>query len=1250
MLCAAPPEDIKKWKLADPRKFHYLNQSQCIELERMDDAKEYRETRKAMDVVGINSEEQEAIFRVVAAILHLGNVEFGKGKEADSSAPKDETSNYHLKTAAELFMCDEQALEDSLCKRVIVTRDETITKCLDPESAALSRDALAKTVYSRLFDWIVNKINNSIGQDPNSKYLIGVLDIYGFESFKTNSFEQFCINLTNEKLQQHFNQHVFKMEQDEYNKEEIDWSYIEFVDNQDILDLIEKKPGGIIALLDEACMFPRSTHETFAEKMYQTFKDHKHFSKPKLARTDFTICHYAGDVTYQTEQFLEKNKDYVVAEHQALLNASRCAFVACLFPLLAEDANKKSKFSSIGSRFKQQLVTLLETLSTTEPHYIRCVKPNNVLKPLIFENQNVLQQLRCGGVMEAIRISCAGFPTRKRFEEFLDRFSILAPEILDKSSDDVAACKKLLEKVALQGYQIGKTKVFLRAGQMADLDARRNEVLGTAASSIQRKFRAYLSRKTFTMLRKAAVNMQAVCRGQLSRRIFEGLRREDAVLKIQRDIRMHLARKSYKELYISAVSIQSGIRGMASREQLRFQRQNKAAIMIQSHCRKFLAKLRYQRLKKATITTQSAWRARLARQELRKLKTAAKETGALQAAKNKLEKQVEELTWRLQLEKRMRTDMEESKTQENAKLRSAFDDLQLQFKETKVKLLQELEAAKNTAEIVPVLQEVPVVDIELVEKLTSENEKLKSLVSSLDLKIDETEKKFEETSKLSEERLKQALEAETIIVNLKTTVHELQEKMLDVESENKILRQKSLIQTSAHLPPTPVKASQNGHFTSKESLFNGSEIETLARTQESDAKSRKYHLDRQRENVGALINCVVNNIGFNQGKPVAAFTIYKCLLHWKSFEAERTSVFDRLVQMIGSAIEDEDDNDHLAYWLSNTSTLLFMIQQSLKPGATGASPQQKPPVSTSLFGRMAMGFRSAPSSAETSAAAAAAAAAVIRPVVAKDPALLFKQQLTAYVEKIFGMIRDNLKNELQTLLSLCIQAPRTSTGRSLRSAKSMGKDSPLDHWKGINEGLNAILSTLKENFVPPVLIQNIFTQTFSFINVQLFNSLLLRRECCTFSNGEFVKSGLALLEEWCAETKEDYAGSSWDELKHIRQAVGFLVIHQKYRISYDDIAHDLCPILSVQQLYRICTLYWDDSYNTRSVSQDVISSMKVLMIEESNNADSNAFLLDEDSSILFSADDLSSSMQEKDFAEMKPAEELGENPAFSFLL
>ncbi|KAG0503503.1 hypothetical protein HPP92_003575 [Vanilla planifolia] len=240
LLCAAPQEEKDKYKLESPESFHYLNQSKCFELDGVDDSLEYLATRRAMDIVGISEDEQEAIFRVVAAILHIGNIDFIKGQEIDSSAIKDDKSMFHLKTAAELLMCDAKGLEDALIKRVMVTPEEVITRTLDPASAIVSRDGLAKTLYSRLFDWLVEKINVSIGQDPNSKSLIGVLDIYGFESFKCNSFEQFCINFTNEKLQQHFNQHVFKMEQEEYTKEEINWSYIEFIDNQDVLDLIEK--------------------------------------------------------------------------------------------------------------------------------------------------------------------------------------------------------------------------------------------------------------------------------------------------------------------------------------------------------------------------------------------------------------------------------------------------------------------------------------------------------------------------------------------------------------------------------------------------------------------------------------------------------------------------------------------------------------------------------------------------------------------------------------------------------------------------------------------------------------------------------------------------------------------------------------------------------------------------------------------------------------------------------------------------
>ncbi|KAL0747536.1 hypothetical protein Bca101_029538 [Brassica carinata] len=1203
MLCAAPSEDIKKLKLEDPTTYRYLNQSHCIKLEGMDDSKEYAKTREAMGIVGISVEEQEAIFRVLAAILHLGNIEFTNGEETDSSVPKD---NKSLKIAAELFMCDEQALEDSLCKRVMVTPEETISRCLDPESAAFSRDALAKFVYARLFDWIVNKINNSIGQDPDSKHMIGVLDIYGFESFKTNSFEQFCINLTNEKLQHHFNEHVLKMEQDEYKKEEIAWNHIEFPDNREVLQLIEKKPGGIIALLDEACMFPRSTHETFSQKLYETFKTNKHFSKPKLARTDFTVCHYAGDVTYQTQQFLEKNKDYVVAEHQALLGASRCTFIAGLFPSLVEDASKQTKFSSVASQFKQQLALLMERLSTTEPRYIRCVKPNNLLKPSIFENQNVLQQLRCGGMMEAIEICRAGYPTRKHFDEFLDRFSVLASSTLDKCSDEKAACKKLLEAVGLKGYQIGKTKVLLMAGQMAELDARRTDVLGRAARIIQRKFRSY-------MLLKAAINMQAVCRGQLSRHIFEDLRRKEAAaLKIQRALRIYLERRSYIE---AVVTVQSGLRGMAARDVLG--RKIKATLAIQIHCRRYLAESHYKKLKKAAITTQSAWRARLARKELRELKMAAKETGALQAAKSKLEKQVEDLTLRLQLEKRMRVDVEESKTQENAKLQLALKEIQLQFKETEVSLLKEVEAAKKTAEMVPpvVKEEVPiVVDTELVEKLKSENDNLKSMLSSLEQKIDETEKKFKE-------KVKQALEAEDKIVNLKTAMHKLQETLEDVINENHVLKQSALstpVKTASgrFFPSTPVKNLQNA----EENQLTGTMFTTPARIQESRGGS---HIDPQNEDVDDLINCVTKNVGFSQGKPVAAFTIYKCLLHWKSFEAERTNVFDRLIQMIGSAIKNEEDNANLAYWLSNTSTLLFMLQQSLRSGGTGATPLRKSP---SLVRWMTKGFRSP-------------AAEAIRPVDAKAPALHFKQQLAAYVEKIIGIMWDKLKKELNTSLTLCIQAPKTFKGTALMS------DSTAKYWQGIIEGLDALLSTLRENFVPLVLIQKILSQAFSLINVQLWNSVMTRPDNCSFINGEYLKSGLEKLENWCLETNDEYAGSSWDELKHIRQAVGFLRIHNKFKISYNEIAKKLCPILRIQQHFRLCTLYKDEIYYTKSVSQEVIENMAGVM------TDSSDFLLKDDSSnsISFLIDDLSSSMQDKDFAQVKPAEELVENPAFSFL-
>ncbi|WZZ18783.1 hypothetical protein YC2023_111872 [Brassica napus] len=1152
LLCAAPPEDIKKYKLGNPQSFHYLNQSSCYELDGVDDASEYLETRRAMDVVGISNEEQEAIFRVVAAILHLGNIDFGLGEEIDSSVIKDENSRFHLNLAAELLMCNAQSLEDALIRRVMVTPEEIITKTLDPDNAIASRDTLAKTIYSHLFDWIVNKINTSIGQDPRSKSIIGVLDIYGFESFKCNSFEQFCINFTNEKLQQHFNQvsqfciiligqrlhllisrlylfwygitllqHVFKMEQEEYTKEEIDWSYIEFIDNQDVLDLIEK-----------------STHETFSNKLFQTFKGHERFSKPKLSQTDFTISHYAGEVTYQSNHFIDKNKDYIVAEHQALFTASNCSFVAGLFHALHEDSSRSSKFSSIGSRFKQQLHSLMETLNGTEPHYIRCIKPNNILKPGIFENFNVIHQLRCGvrntGVLEAIRISCAGYPTRLAFYDFLERFGLLAPEVLDGNYDDEVACQMILDKKGLRDYQVGKTKIFLRAGQMAELDARRAEVLGNAARVIQRQFRTWIGRKKFRSIRNAAIVLQSFLRGEIARTVHKKLIIEAAALRFQKNFRRYIARKSFVTNRSAAIVLQTGFKGMIARNEFRLRRQTKAAIVIQAHWRGQRAYAYYIRLKKAAIVTQCAWRCRLARRELRMLKLAARETGALKDAKDKLEKRVEELTWRLQLEKRLRTDLEEAKVQEVAKLQEALHTMRSQLKEATVMALKEQEAARMANEEASSVKKEPVVveDTAKIKSLSNEIEKLKGILSSETHRADEATQAYRSALVQNEELSKRLDEAGKKINQLQDSVQRFQEKVSNLESENKVLRQQSLA-----LSPASRALALRPKTT----------IVQMQRTPE--------------------------RFNFSNGET-------------------------KQVQM-------QENDDVLCYWLSNSATLLMLLERTLKAG--NIPPSRHRAMSTSLFGRVSQVVRSSFIGSPQSVGfpfmngrAIGGGLDELRQVEAKYPALLFKQQLTAYLEKIYGVIRDRMKREIAPLLAVCIQAPRQPRSGLIkgRSHNNFEAQKALSaHWQSIVTCLNGHLRTMRANYVrkikfsakavvPSLLISKVFGQIFSFINVQLFNSLVLRRECCSFSNGEYVKTGLAELEKWCHDATEEFAGSAWDELKHIRQAVGFLVIHQKPKKSLDEITTELCPVLTVQQLYRISTMYSDDKYGTHSVSSE----------------------------------------------------------------
>ncbi|KAL0805714.1 hypothetical protein Bca101_098205 [Brassica carinata] len=848
--------DVERFKLGDPKSFRYLNQSSCFELDGVNDAEEYLATRKAMDVVGISEQEQDAIFRVVAAILHLGNIEFCKGEDADSSSLKDEQSKFHLQ-----MTCDSHSLEDALCKRIMVTPEEVIKRSLDPLGAAVSRDGLAKTIYSRLFDWLVNKINISIGQDSNSRRLIGVLDIYGFESFKANSFEQFCINYTNEKLQQHFNQHVFKMEQGEYEKEEIDWSYVEFVDNQEVVDLIEKKPGGIIALLDEACMLPKSTPETFSEKLYQTFRDHKRFIKPKLTRSDFTLVHYAGDVRYQSDQFLDKNKDYVVAEHQDMLNASKCSFVSGLFPPLPKESSK-SKFSSIGARFKLQLQQLMETLNYTEPHYIRCVKPNNLLQPTVFDNANVLHQLRSGGVLEAIRVKCAGYPTNRTFIEFLNRFIILAPEILKGEYVSVLPIKLDLSSalvcliapgvcypsfLTLNCKQIGKSKVFLRAGQMAELDAHRTRVLGEAARMIQGKVRTRLTRERYVLMQRASVQIQANWRRNIAGNICRHMRREEAAIKIQKNLRRQVAKKEYGKTKSSAVALQSGVRTMVARHEFRFKLKSKAATVIQAYWRGYSAISDYKKLKKASLVYQNRLRGRIARKQLGQSNQADKKKETEHEREVELSNQVEEaVDMSCVLHSEPSDDAETGDEQYPKIFIRADSGLDKSFvmpseqsgdeeieheRQTKHSILTEdgteksivLESEKpyNNFSVVSHITN-PIRDTE-VESLTAEVEMLKALLVVEKQRADISERKCAEARELGERRRKRLEETERRVYQLQDSLNRLLYSMSDQFSQLKsILRSPSMSSTMASVPVVRddlADSSENSEASSSDSDF-----------------------------------------------------------------------------------------------------------------------------------------------------------------------------------------------------------------------------------------------------------------------------------------------------------------------------------------------------------------------------------------------------------------------------------------------
>uniref|UniRef100_A0A8B9CYI7 Unconventional myosin-Va n=1 Tax=Anser brachyrhynchus TaxID=132585 RepID=A0A8B9CYI7_9AVES len=649
-LCAsAALPEFKTLRLGNADYFHYTKQGGSPVIDGVDDAKEMVNTRQACTLLGISDSYQMGIFRILAGILHLGNVEFAS-RDSDSCTipPKHDP----LTIFCDLMGVEYEEMAHWLCHRKLATATETYIKPISKLHAINARDALAKHIYANLFNWIVDHVNKALHSTIKQHSFIGVLDIYGFETFEINSFEQFCINYANEKLQQQFNMHVFKLEQEEYMKEQIPWTLIDFYDNQPCINLIEAKMG-ILDLLDEECKMPKGSDDTWAQKLYNTHLNKcALFEKPRLSNKAFIIKHFADKVEYQCEGFLEKNKDTVYEEQIKVLKSSKFKLLPELFqdeekvlsPTSATPSGRvplsrtavkpakarpgqtsKEHKKTVGHQFRNSLHLLMETLNATTPHYVRCIKPNDFKFPFTFDEKRAVQQLRACGVLETIRISAAGFPSRWTYQEFFSRYRVLMKQ-RDVLGDRKQTCKNVLEKLILDKdkYQFGKTKIFFRAGQVAYLEKIRADKLRAACIRIQKTIRGWLMRKKYMRMRKAAITIQRYVRGYQARCYAKFLRRTRAAITIQKFHRMYVVRKRYQCMRDATIALQALLRGYMARNKYQMMLREHKSIIIQKHVRGWLARVHYRRTLKAIVYLQCCYRRMMAKRELKKLKIEAR--------------------------------------------------------------------------------------------------------------------------------------------------------------------------------------------------------------------------------------------------------------------------------------------------------------------------------------------------------------------------------------------------------------------------------------------------------------------------------------------------------------------------------------------------------------------------------------------------------------------------------------------------
>ncbi|XP_037544381.1 myosin-11-like isoform X3 [Nematolebias whitei] len=805
MVAGAKDKMRDELLLEDFSRYRFLMAGH-VEIPGQEDDELFVETLEAMEIMGFTEEERLGMLKVVSTVLQLGNITFEKERNSEQATMPDNTAAQKV--------CHLQGINVTDFTRAILTPRikvgrEVVQKAQTKQQADFAIEALAKAMYERLFRWILARVNKTLDKSKRqSSSFLGILDIAGFEIFEDNSFEQLCINYTNERLQQLFNHTMFILEQEEYKREGIEWNFIDFgLDLQPCIELIERpnNPPGILALLDEECWFPKATDQSFVDKLLNTHTGHVKFSKPKQHKDKlmFTVLHYAGKVDYNAASWLTKNMDPLNDNVTALLNNSSSSFIQDLWKdvdrvvgldtitKMSESSapsstkSKKGMFRTVGQLYKESLGKLMTTLHNTQPNFVRCIIPNHEKRAGKMDSHLVLEQLRCNGVLEGIRICRQGFPNRIVFQEFRQRYEILAANAIPKGfMDGKQACCLMVKHLDLDPnlYRIGQSKMFFRTGVLAQLEEERDIKLTVVIIAFQAQARGFLARKAFSKRQQQLSAMKVIqrnCACYLKLRIWQWWRlftKVKPLLQVTRqEEEMGQKEEELKAVREAASKAEAELKDISQRHSQLAEERTQLELKLQAETELFAEaeemRVRLEAKKQELEEVLHEMEARLEEEEERSI--------SLQQEKKDMEQQVQLMEAHIAEEEDARQKLQLEKLAVEGKVKKLEEDVLLMEDhnnklQKERKLLEErlADMSSNLAE-----------EEEKSKNLSKLKSKHESMISELEVRLKKEEKARQDVEKAKKKVEAELAELHESYADLQAQLDELRAQLAAKEEE-----------------------------------------------------------------------------------------------------------------------------------------------------------------------------------------------------------------------------------------------------------------------------------------------------------------------------------------------------------------------------------------------------------------------------------------------------------------------------------